>query len=221
MTARAIRNYGHVLADFVMVASLSPEELLRSVEIEHRHHADLALAAGRGCIMAVPHMGSWDVAGSYAAVLGYRVAAVAERFPASLDAAVVGAREKFGLRIIPLGRSAVRTVLSALAENSVVALLCDLPHGPGVEVDFFGRRATVPSGPAALACRAGCPLLPAYVRATGPGRYRIHLDRPIPTEGRCGGKDAAARLMQEVVQRFEVFIRDHPDQWFAFRPVFR
>jgi lauroyl/myristoyl acyltransferase len=25
--------------------------------------------------------------------------------------------------------------------------------------------------------------------------------------------------MQKVVERFEVFIREHPEQWYAFRPI--
>ena len=40
--------------------------------------------------------------------LGYPVSAVAERFPGSLNAAVVRTRERFGLNVITLGRSAVR-----------------------------------------------------------------------------------------------------------------
>jgi lauroyl/myristoyl acyltransferase len=216
----AFANYGRMLADFVLIGALGAEELRARVTLDGREHVDAALAGGRGCIMAVPHMGSWDIGGSYAGVLGYRIAAVAERFPGSLDAAVVAARQRFGVRVIPLGRAAVRGVLDALSEGSIVALLCDLPHGPGVEVEMFGRRATVPAGPASLACKAGAPLLPAYVRASGGGRYHVHIDEPISTSGRCSGKQAATDLMQEVVRRFEAFIRAHPDQWYAFRPMF-
>jgi lauroyl/myristoyl acyltransferase len=28
-------------------------------------------------------------------------------------------------------------------------------------------------------------------------------------------------LMQKVVARFEDFIKEHPDQWYAFRPMFK
>lgn len=166
--------------------------------------------------MAVPHMGSWDMAGSYAASLGYKVWAVAERFPGSLNDAVVGTRERFGLRVVSLGRSAVRALNDALQSNGVIALVCDLEQGPGVPVRFFGRRAVVPGGPAALALKNGASMITAAVYATSRGHYHVHLDPAMdvsPAETKEG-------LMQRVIARFEDFIRERPDQWYAFRRMF-
>lgn len=213
---RAFQNYGRMLGDFVLLGSLSPEELIARVTDDGRDHLDAAVAQGRGVIMAVPHMGSWDMAGSYGGALGYRVSAVAERFPGSLDSAVVETRQRFGLEVIKLGRSAVRAISQALASNRVVALLCDLEQGPGVDVSFFGRRAIVPGGPAAFALKTGAALLPACQFSTGPGRYHVHLDPAIA----IGEGDTKEGLMQRVIARFEDFIKERPDQWYAFRPMF-
>lgn len=215
----AARNYGEVLADFVALGALDREQLIERVTIEGRDNVDAALEMGRGCIMAVPHMGSWDMGGSYAGALGYRIAAVADAMPGSLEDAVVATRQALGLRVIPLGRSAVRAIMAELKENAIVALLCDLPHGPGVKVDLFGREVTVPGGPAAIACRAGAPLLPACVTRRRPGHYHVRVDPPMPVEGRCAGRDATRDLMQEVARHFERFIRASPDQWFAFQEL--
>ena len=176
---RAFQNYGRVLMDFVLMGSLTREEVLERNSADGREHLDAALATGKGAIMAVPHMGSWDMAGSYAAALGDPIAAVAERFPGSLYEAVVRTRKKFGLEVIMLGRSAVRAITEALRTNHIVALLCDLEQGPGVEVSFFGRRALVPGGPAAIALKTGAALMPACQYAVGAGRYRVHLDPPL------------------------------------------
>lgn len=217
---RAFANYGRMLADFLLMGSLSPEEVRQLISIDGREHVQAALDLGRGAILTLPHMGSWDFAGSMAGIWGYRVAAVAESFPGSLNQVVVETRSLHGLEVIPLNRSAVRAINAVLDENGLVALLCDLPHGPGAEVRFFGRRATVPSGPAAIACRRGAPLLPVYSRREGVG-YHIHVDPPIhpPVEPRCRGKESVSEVMQRVVDRFEGFIREHPDQWYAFRRI--
>jgi phosphatidylinositol dimannoside acyltransferase len=213
---RAFQNYGRMLTDFVLMGSLTPGDIIARTTIEGREHLDAALARGRGVIMAVPHMGSWDVAGSYAAALGYRISAVAERFPGSLNDAVVQTRQRFGLSVIMLGRAAVRALTEALSANRIVALLCDLEQGPGTEVRFFGRRAIVPGGPAALAIKTGAALLPATQYATAPGRHHIHLEPALSLqEG-----ETKERLMQRVIDRFEEFIRERPDQWYAFRPMF-
>ena len=213
---RAFQNYGRMVMDFVLLGSLTPGELIARVTLDGWDHLDTALAGGRGVIMAVPHMGSWDMAGSYAGALGYPISAVAERFPGSLNEAVVRTRQRFGLNVIMLGRSAVREISAALKANSIVALLCDLEQGPGVNVRFFGRDAIVPGGPAAIALKTGAPLVPACQYAISPGRYRIHLDPALS----ISGNDNKERLMQRVVESFEKFIKERPDQWYAFRPMF-
>jgi phosphatidylinositol dimannoside acyltransferase len=214
---RAFQNYGRMLMDFLLVGGLSRDELVRRVSVDGRDDLDAALARGRGAIMAVPHMGSWDMAGSYAGALGYRISAVAERFPGSLNDAVVRTRQRYGLNVITMGRSAVRAITEALQADGIVALLCDLEQGPGVSVRFFGRQATVPGGPAAIAIKTGAAILPACQYVTAPGHHHIHLDPALSlNEG-----ETKESLMQRVVNRFEHFIREHPDQWYAFRPMFQ
>src|SRR5205823_7545329 len=171
---RAFQNDGRMLMDFVLIESLTPAELIERITVDGLQHVDESLGRGHGAIMAVPHMGSWDMAGSYAGAIGYRIAAVTERFPGSLDEAVARTRRRFGMNVITMGRSAVRAITGALQQNSVVALLCDLEQGPGVSVRFFGRKATVPGGPAAFALKTGAALIPACQYATSPGRYHIH-----------------------------------------------
>ncbi len=205
-----------MLMDFLLMGSLTPEELRARVTVDGRDHLDAALAGGRGAIMAVPHMGSWDMAGSYAAALGYKIAAVAERFPGSLNDAVIRNRRRFGLDVIMLGRSAVRAIGDALNANSIVALLCDLEQGPGVQVTFFGRRAIVPGGPASFALKTGAALMPACQYAVGPSRHHIRLETPLVIER----GETREGIMQRVVERFEAFIRERPEQWYAFRPMF-
>lgn len=212
---RAFQNYGRMLMDFLLLGSTSPAEVIARVSVDGREHLDAAVARGRGVILAVPHMGSWDMAGAYAGALGYRVSAVAQTFPGSLNDAVVETRERFGLQVITLGRSAVRAITEALRAGRIVALLCDLEQGPGVEVSFFGRRAIVPGGPAAFAIKTGAALLPATQYVVGRGRYHVELD-PALTVGDTETKEA---LMQRVIGRFEEFIKERPDQWYAFRPM--
>lgn len=213
---RAFQNYGRMLMDFLLIGSLSSAELAERVTVEGIDHLEAAVARGRGAIMAVPHMGSWDMAGAYGATLGYPMWAVAEKFPGTLNDAVVATRQRFGLNVITLGRSAVRAVTGVLQANGVVALVCDLEQGPGVRVSFFGREATVPGGPGAFALKTGAALLCGCVYATGPGRYHVHVDPAmLVNEG-----DTKETVMQRVIERFAEFIKERPDQWYAFRPIF-
>jgi lauroyl/myristoyl acyltransferase len=59
--------------------------------------------------------------------------------------------------------------------------------------------------------------MPAYQYATSPGRHHVHIDAPLVAHD----GDTKESLMQRVVDRLGVFIKERPDQWYAFRPMFR
>ena len=191
------------------------------VTYEGNEQIDAALDRGRGAILALPHMGSWDMAGAAAGLLGYDIYAVAETFPGSLNSAVVEGREFFGLKVIPLGRSAVPRLISVLRENGVAALLTDLARGSGVEVEMFEHRVDLAAGPASLAIRTGAALLPVGVWSTGPSRYHGRVEPEIIHESSGDRKRDVAELTQRLARTFEKLIRAHPDQWYAFKPILR
>lgn len=214
---RAFQNYGRMVLDFLLMGSLTKDELIQRTDIDGLEHLDAALARGRGVIIALPHMGSWDNTGSYGGALGYPIMAVTGRFPGSLNDAVVQTRRRYGLEVLLVGRPAVREIIQALSANCIVGLVCDQEEGPGVEVRFFGRRAIVPGGPASLAMKTGAALVPGYQDMNPSGRHHIHLEAALSwPDG--GSKE---ELMQRIVHRFEAYIRARPDQWYAFRPIFK
>lgn len=214
---RAFQNYGRMLTDFVLLGELTPDDVLERVEVDGLELVDERLALGRGLIVALPHMGSWDMAAAWAAAKGYRVVAVADRFPGSLNDAVVSSRKRFGMEVIAIGRSAVREVREGLAANKMVPLVCDLEQGPGVDVRFFGRRAVVPAGPAAFSLKSGAPVVIVHSYANGAGRYRVEVEK-----GPAWRADETSQSgMQTIITRFESYIRKRPDQWYAFRPMFK
>src|SRR5579862_362418 len=218
---RAFHNYGRMLADFTRLPALNEDEVMQLMTYSGTEHIDSALADGRGAILALPHMGSWDMAGSAAGALGYDIYAVAEEFPGSLNDAVVEGRNQLGLKVIPLGRSAVPRLIEVLQHNKVAALLTDIAHGRGVEVEMFERRVELASGPASLALRTGAALLPVAVWATGPSRYHGHVEPELVPEATGNRKHDIRVLSQRLACVFERLIRAHPDHWYAFRPILR
>jgi KDO2-lipid IV(A) lauroyltransferase len=214
---RAFQNYGRMVLDFLLMGSLTKEELIQRTDIDGLEHVDAALARGRGVLLALPHMGSWDNTGSYGGALGYPITAVTGRFPGSLNDAVVETRERYGLQVLLVGRPAVREIIQALHANRMVGLVCDQEEGPGVEVRLFGRRALVPAGAAALALKTGAALMAGYQYMTPSGRHHIHLEAALS----WADGETKENLMQRIVHRFEAFIRERPDQWYAFRPIFK
>ena len=91
--------------------------------------------------------------------------------------------------------------------------------GTGIEVDFFGEKALMMGGPAALAVQTGAALMPVtlWFKPDGWGAH-IHEEIPVPAEGTRREKTLA--MMQEVAKVFEAGIREHPEDWHMLQRVF-
>jgi KDO2-lipid IV(A) lauroyltransferase len=189
--------------------------------IEGLEHITAERERGHGAVLGLPHVGGWDVGGAWFVRNAFPMTVVAEVVePPELFEWFVGLREALGLSVVPLGPRAGIGVLHALADNKVVALLCDRDiDGTGIEVEFFGERTLLPSGPAMLALRAGCGLLPTAVYFDGDGHHAV-VRPPIPYEvrGRRADAEDTKTLTQLLAHELEFLIRRAPAQWHMFQP---
>jgi KDO2-lipid IV(A) lauroyltransferase len=183
-------------------------------------HLDDALAAGGGAILAIPHLGGWDPGGAWFTRRGYPLTVVVEPLePPELFEWFVSFRESIGMEVVPLGPSAGTTVVRALKANRPVALLCDRDiQGTGVEVEFFGERTTLPSGPATLALRTGAPLLPTTVYFRNPEGYHGVVRPPLDATRHGALRDDVTRITQALAYELEALIRRAPEQWHLLQP---
>lgn len=220
-TRRVFANYARYWLEGARLPALpSPIVLDRmNVESGYRHLVE-NMERGRGVIMVLPHVGSWEWGGAWLALQGYPMTSVAEPVePKALYDFFVSQREAMGLRILPMGPDVGRTLLKTLREGGLVGLLCDRDLvGNGVEVEFFGERTTLPGGPATLALRTGAVLLPTAVYS-GPGRHHTGVIMPPVSTERAGSlRSDVKRVTQALASDLETLIRRAPDQWYLFQP---
>ena len=220
MVNEVFANYARYWHEFFRLQDASREWILGHWYLEGSEHIRAALDAGRGGILALPHLGNWDMAGASCAAMGFPMTAVTEPVePPELFDWFVGSRERLGLQVIALGPRAGADVSRALAANRIVCLLCDRDLvGNGVEVDFFGETTTVPIGPATLALRTGARLLPcaAYLAADGQHVGRVAPAIPAEREGRL--RADVQRVTEALMRQMETFIRAAPEQWLLMQP---
>ena len=218
---RAFRSYAHYWVDGARLPTTPQEKIERRFVFERGfNNLEEGMAAGRGVIMAIPHVGSWEWGGAVLAFTGYPMTSVAERLePPELFEWFIDQRRAMGLTIVPLGGDSSRQVLQTLKAGGLVGLLCDRDlMGNGVEVELFGERTTLPAGPATLALRTGARLLPTAVYS-GPGRHHhAVIEAPVDLRREGSLRQDVTRITQEVATRFEGFIRRSPDQWHLFQP---
>ena len=220
-TRRAFLNYARYWLEGARLPVVAPEVVRARMLLESGYeHLVAGMAAGRGVILALPHLGRWEWGGAWLNLQGYPMTAVAEPVePPALYDWFVAQRRPLGLTIVPLGAGAGTVLARTLHQGGLVGLLCDRDLvGNGVEVEFFGERTTLPAGPATLALRTGAALLPTAVYG-GPGRDHTAVILPPCTIGRSGRlRVDVTRLTQAVAGDLEQLIRRAPDQWYLFQP---
>jgi KDO2-lipid IV(A) lauroyltransferase len=176
-------------------------------------------------------MGNWDLAGAWAARNLGPVITVAERLkPEAVFQDFLRMRQAIGLRIIPLeaGLPVFRQLLEAVGQTEtwLAPLLADRDLGrSGVEVDFFGEKALVAAGPAALALATGQPLVPVAMwrreRRGRPARgYVLHFGQPVAVPQGMSKQAQIHAITQAWVAALEAHIRRHPADWHMLQKVF-
>lgn len=220
-TAGVFANYARYWYEVFRLRGDTTHSLEAIFESEGYEHLEAAVAAGRGVILGLPHLGNWDLAGAWLAQRGNPLTVVAE--PAEspeLQEWFVAQREQLGMQVVPLGPNAVSAVIRAIGEGRVACLVCDRDiSGDGVEVELFGSPTTMPGGPALLALRTGAPLVPAAAYFRPDGHHSTRFMAPVPAERRGSLRDDVVRVTQELAHRFEELITVAPEQWLVMQPV--
>jgi phosphatidylinositol dimannoside acyltransferase len=180
-----------------------------------------AMAPGKGVIITTGHFGSWDLAGAIAA-RHIPLSAIADTFKdPRLNSLLQGHRREKSVDIIPVS-SAARRAMQELDASRAVAIVIDRPvtRERGVEVTFFGHKAYVPIGSAALAVKSGASIMPGYVWYAPNNRYYLRAFPPIfpcPVSNNVERMQEIQRLTQYMFACQEEVVRQCPTQWFMFR----
>lgn len=222
-TAReSCRYYTDYWIDIIWLPSKTRDYVLERFVRIHEQAMEEVIAAGKGCIIVLPHFGSWEAGAVYLASLG-PFAAVAEVLkPPELFDLFCRLRAGVGIEIFPYNSKPEtrEKMIDALKGGITLALLCDRDlKGTGVEVEFFGERTSLPPGPAVLAMRSGSPIVCVNVRNMSGGMWIGHATEPFWVEDTGDKERVVQETMQKIANKLEVLIREDPAQWHMFMPA--
>ena len=173
----------------------------------------------RGVIVALPHAGNWDHAGSYFCSQGIPLVTVVERVkPEKLFRKFLEYRQAIGMEALPLDGRVMGTLEARLREGKLVALVADRDLSRnGIDVKFFNGIARMPAGPALLAIRTGADLITAYVSYTETG---IHMDfRKVQIANADTESEQVAKTVQLCADNFAAGIAEHPQDWHMLQRI--
>jgi phosphatidylinositol dimannoside acyltransferase len=181
------------------------------------------LKAGRGVIVALPHMGNFEQAGAWVIAEGAATfTTIQERLkPESVYESFVRFRETLGFEVLPLtgGARPFGILAQRLRAGGLVCLVSDRDlKETGVEVEFFGEQARI-AAIAGLALHTGAALMPTATWFEGDDwAATIYDEIPVPETGTRAQKVAA--MSQQLAHKFEQAISEHPQDWHMLQRVF-
>ncbi|MFI0091267.1 phosphatidylinositol mannoside acyltransferase [Streptomyces bobili] len=217
LSRAGMRSYLRYWMESFRLPSWSPERIASGFEPKDLHHLTDGLAAGKGVVLALPHLANWDLAGAWVTTkLRTPFTTVAERLkPETLYDRFVAYREGLGMEVLPhSGGTAFGTLARRLREGGLVCLVTDRDlSASGVEVDFFGATARMPAGPALLAQQTGALLLPVTLWYDESPVMRGRIHPPIQVPGSGTRAEQTSVMTQALADAFATGIADHPEDW--------
>lgn len=217
LSKAVLRSYLRYWLESFRLPSWSEQRIRDGVNVQHAERITDAIDAGSGAILALPHMGNYDLAGAWVTTeLKLPFTTVQERLkPETLYDKFVAYREGLGMEVLPhAGASAFGTLARRLRAGGLVCLVADRDlSSSGVEVEFFGDAARMPAGPAMLAQQTGAPLLPVtlWYDESPVMQARVHEPVPVPSTGSRAQRTAA--MTQLMADAFAEGVARHPEDW--------
>jgi len=183
-------------------------------------HFEQALAMGRGVFVLACHMSNFDLCGI----------ALAQHIPASLQALSLAdptpdveafnqLRERCGAYMTPISPQALREAMERLKNGGAVVTGPDYPiHGEDEPVMFFGAPAHLPSGYVRIPLRTKSPIIVLAPRFED-GVYKVIANPPMELVYTGDREQDVAVNLRRILEQVEDFIRQRPDEWMMFAPV--
>jgi KDO2-lipid IV(A) lauroyltransferase len=221
----ALRSYSRYWLETFRLETMDHAAVVASFEenMIGKDHLATGLAAGKGVVIALPHMGNWDASGLW--LVDYRggFTTVMERLkPESVFDRFLAYRQSIGMEVLALtgsDRPPNEVLTERLRQNGVVCLLADRDLSRnGIVVNFFGEPAMMPPGPAYLAARTGASLHVVHSFFVGDDGWGQTVGPPLLLpDGSLRERVVAGTQM--IADRLAEGIAKRPADWHMLQPL--
>ena len=225
LSRAALRSYARYWLEVFRLPVIPIERVVSGMHINPEGEAELFanLKAGRGVVIALPHMGNFEQAGAWVVARGAgSFTTVAERLkPESVYQAFVRFRESLGMEVLPLtgNQGPFGIVAQRLRAGGLACIVSDRDlKESGVEVELFGEKARI-AATAALAVHTGAALLPVGTWFEGDD-WGAHIYPEIPEPASGTRTEKVAVMSQQLARVFQAAIAEHPQDWHMLQRVF-
>lgn len=216
---RSWRNFVFSGVEMLRIPTLTPERILSVVEVgEGMRKLQERAKNGQGSIVALAHMGSWEMANAASGALRIPLFSIAARQKNEwVDAHINRLRSRTGFETLLRDVSVMKGILRKIKEGKTLAILPDVRmKTEGIPVRFLGKTANVAGGIGLIARHTGAPVFPCVITRIGWARHRYQVFEPIWPDSGTDKHEDSRRILQAVFDLFDEHIRAQPEQWFWY-----
>ena len=212
-------NMARNVLDILAMPMLNEKNLSQYIEIDHLERMQEALAEGHGVVVLTGHVGCWEWLSAAFTLNGIPVSAIAKPQPNIEYTRVLDdLRATIHVEIFSRGTSELIAAARALKRGRLLGFLADQDGGPGgAFIEFLGRTASTPLGPAVFSRKFKSPVVPAFILRQPNGKHKVIVGEIM----RCPDTGDSDRDLYEFTVQMtaivERIIRENPTQWIWFQ----
>jgi len=210
-------NLGKNFVEVISLSKFSRRNIDRYITCRNLEVIQRLIRQGKGGIILSAHLGNWELLAHYFAIKGYSVNVIARRIRMELlEKFLHRIRSRHGVNVLYRDAS-TKDVIALLKRNEFVGVMPDqdMESVSGVFVDFFGRPAYTPNGPAILNRLTGTPIIPCFIIRKGFG-HEILIEEPIEISASQDRDRNILKNTQRYTKVIENYIKNFPTQWVWF-----
>lgn len=199
-----------------------PEEILRLVSFapDFQILFDRLKEGKDSALFIAPHLSNFDLAGRALALRGLKFQVLSIPQPPGGYEWQNRMRMDIGIEVTPMSISAVQKAKERLRAGGVVLTGLDRPlDQTRYHPRFFGRPAPLPTAYVHLAMQAGVPIVVVACITLPDQTYQIVCQPPVVPQPHPDRSVELVSNAEQVLSRAEELIRQYPDQWAMFYPV--
>ena len=212
-------NLARNMLEIFYMPNLNEKNLSDYIKIDHLERMTDALAEGHGVVVLTGHIGTWEWLSAAFTLNGLPVTAIAKLQPnQEYSRALDDLRATINVEIFNRGTSELLAAGRALKKGKILGFLADQDGGPGgAFIEFLGKVASTPMGPAVFAKKFHSPVLPAFIIRQPDGKHLVKILPAMHFEDTGDTDGDLFRFTEKMTKILEQVIRENPTQWLWFQ----
>ena len=193
------------------------------VEFINEHYLKDAWREGRGVILALPHLGNWELFGAAIAQAGYPINSF---YLSQKEDALGGLLDYFRsfskIKLHERDRGAIKA-FKALKNGELLGMVADQDGGNnGVYLNFLGHYVSMPAGPAVWSIKTNAKVVPIYSLRDGlKEKFTCEFMPALPDIEHGSYEEKIKLRTRHLADWMEKLILKHPEQYLWFYDRFK